>query len=736
MQEQELKQKLKEKAEPVRFRATTGLLGATTLGIGGLMGAGLYVLVGIAAAEAGPGLWLSYAACGGLTFLSVLMFGEFARRLPVSGGGYVYAYRQIGSFWGFLVGWSLALGSIFACALYAYGFATYAATFFSDGGIDPWAVKGVAVGLVAVLLLVGLRGGSGGEQVQRIFTWGNLVVLLVLAAVALPFAKASNFDPMFPRGLGGAASAISLIYISFFGYQLVANNSEEIRDAPRTVPRAMVLAMIVASVFYLMTALVAVAAVDWRTLAASDAPLVAVAARGLGTWGAVLIGIGGILASGAALNGTLLSQGRQIFAMGRDRLLPEALGSVTEGTGVPTPALLLGGATTVLVIVLGDLVFIAKSANFALLFSMLPVSVALHVLYGRRAGEEPVSRWRRVLPWAALAANLALLLTLDRESLFFGGTLIGAGCVVFVTYSYSAEKRGRAGFSIDLADTRTTDLLGRGERVLVPMSNPRTQESLFSVSQALLPPGGGEVVVLSVVPADGEDVRSALQRDSRIDPAVGMIGRAAALADERGVTFRPVVRAARDLAEGIRHAAQEEHCRVVVMGWGSQDDGRPSELLERVTREVKADLVFLQLTHDVAPRRIGVALGARANLPLMVRVAGALAERYEGDVRYLSVVPERFGNDQLRHARETQMEAIGRHQHRVAWSTELIRSDDSLEALVRRSQDLDLLVVGSAAAAPLRGGSVGSFSSLVARRSHCSVVIVRKFHTLGGLLST
>ncbi|MCA9523048.1 MAG: amino acid permease, partial [Myxococcales bacterium] len=585
----DLQQTLFDKSKSVEFRRTIGVLEATTIGVGSLMGAGLYVLVGIAAAQAGPGVWLAYAVCGVLTFLSVLMYGELGRRLPISGGGYIYAYRTLGSFWGFTVGWHLAVGSIFACALYAYGFASYLGSLLpgSIGG-EAWLQKLIAVALVALLIVLGARGGRGGDRLQRLFTWGNLVILLVLALVALSYSRASRLVPLMPNGLGGVGAAISLIYISFFGYQLIANSAEEIQDAPRTIPRAMLYSMLIASFFYLLIAVVCLAAVDWTELARSDTPLVLVASRGIGTLGVLLVGVGGILASGAALNGTLLSQGRQIYAMGRDRLLPELVSRVDEQTKVPRAALFAGAAATILVILFASVSFTAKAANFALLFSMLPISVALHrLLHGRsddesgepgadrdasmrresvvsalptqresragvlptadpssaaapiadassaaapiadassaaaptqresRAGvlptvgasgllPPPVPLWLRALPWAALAANLALLLTLDIQTLLFGGTVIGAGCFVFIIYSYSSEKRGQAGFSVDLAGEEESPLafLTRGERILVPMANPRTQESLFSISQALLSANGGEIVVLSVVRAE------------------------------------------------------------------------------------------------------------------------------------------------------------------------------------------------------------------------------------------
>ena len=731
----ELQRRLQEKSKPVEFERTSGLFAATTTGVGALMGAGLYVLVGIAAAEAGPSLWLAYLICGGLTFLSAMMYADLARRMPVSGGGYVYAYDQLGSFWGFMVGWHLALGSVFACALYAYGFASYTATFLPAAWSSLWSLKGTAAGLVALLIGLGLRGGRGGDKVQGIFTWGNLLVLLVLAAVALPHAEAKNFSPAFPNGAGGVGAAISLIYISFFGYQLIANRAEEIREPTRNVPWAMLISLGIALVGYVLVSAVSVAAVPYTELAASDAPLVLVATRGLGRFGASLIGVGGVLASGAALNSTLLSQGRQLYAMGRDRLLPKALGTVSRTTTVPVAALLAGAACTIVVVVLADLAFIAKSANFTLLFSMLPISVALHRLNRQLAAAgTAVPLSRRAVPWAALVANTGLLLTLDAQSLLFGGVLAGAGGVVFLSYSHSSEKRGRAGFSVSLVEERAGALLSRGERVLVPMANPLTQESLFSIAQAVAAPTKGEIVALTVVvAADTRSPREALRDPSGTREAVELLERASRQAEARGVTIRPVVRGARRLAEGITHAAVEERCGLIVMGWATEADDSPSKILQEVASHVRADFVFLRLVENVLPKRIGVSLGGRANLPLMVRVAGALAEQYDGEVTYLNVMPRHYERRHLNHARRIQTEAIGKHHGLGTYRTELLRSDSPLDALVERSQDFDLLVIGSAPVGRLSVDVVGTFSPLLARQSRCSVVIVRHTPALGRL---
>ncbi len=728
--ESTLHQRLLERAQPLGFKTSMGLFGGVTLGVGALMGAGLYVLVGLAAAETGAGAWVAYASCGALTFLTVLQFAALARRLPVSGGGYVYAYRQLGSFWGFVVGWHLAVGSIFACALYATGFGHYLGSFFPSLAGAPWALRAVAAAVTVVLTLLAVMAGRVGERIQKLLTWGNVLVLLVLAGGAALIAAPENLAPVLPSGIGGVAGAVSIIYVSFFGFQLIANNAEEIRDPRRNVPLAMILSLLIAWAIYVLVAVLAVAAVPHRELAGTDAPLALVASRAMGRGGLVLVGAGGILASAAALNSTLVSQARQIFAMGRDHLLPAVTGRLTRKSRIPAAALALGGALTVVVVSTADVAFIARAANFSLLVSMLPVSLALH----RIQRHERVSLPARLLPFLALLANGAMLFTLDRWSLAFGGGILVTGCLVFLGYSYVSEKRGRAALSIrlDEADSRSPALLRQGERILLPQSNPATQEALMSISQAILLPAGGEIVVLSVVRKQaGLSPREVLQTLEPDHRALKVLDRVIGIESHPAVKVRPVIRAAEGLPEGIAHAALEEGCRLIVMGWASEDGSSPSALLDEVTSRSSTDVIFYQHKGGGAPRKVGVCLGGKGgNLPLMVRVATALAERSGGSVHYMTVVPGKPDAERMKLAMQNLMDALRAHASTVPSGTEVVRDDDALEAIVRFSRTVDVLVIGSLKSGAFKASEIGSFAARVAERSHCSVVVVRRTSTL------
>jgi APA family basic amino acid/polyamine antiporter len=711
----------RRKLVPVGFQRTMGLLGATTLGIGALMGAGIYVLIGLAAGRAGPAVWLSYLVCGVLSLLSVFLFAELSRRVPIAGGGYAFAYNALGSFWGFMTGWLLALGSIFACAMYATGFAYYFSPLLPYSLPAP-VMKGLALTIIALLTVLNCRGTKGGESLQKIFTWGNLLILLALILLAIPKADPQQLRPMFAQGFGGVGGAIAIIYVSFFGYQLIANNSEEIITPEKTVPRAMFLAMLVSLAFYVAVAVISVMVVPWESLSQSKAPLVDVALKSIGRLGWLLIALGGVLASAAALNSTLLSQARQIFAMGKDRLLPGILGRIQEVYRTPTAALWAGGLATSVALVFGDLTFIVKSANFCFLASLLPASFALRSLYrSSEPGARP-NRWRYYSPYAAFLANLALLFTLDWVSIAFGLQLIAVGFCIYFFYSRKREIRSRTGMSVVLSEERKPTLLS-GSRILVPVSNPQTQAVLFTISEALLGDQGGELVVLNVVQATEQmDFYSSL---SDAEDSVQLLDRTTKLPRLENVKIRPVVRVSRSLPKGIVHAAEEEGCSLIVMGYAGGDSPESIQLMEEVIHNARTDIILFKLKRKFSPKYIGVSLGSSSNLNLIVKLAGVLADRYEGDITFLNILPTNYTAAQKAHSGKILVEAIKHHVAKALYRIEVASSDEPLEFLVERSTEFDLLIVGTTKVGLLERAVVGPFSSQIVMRSACSVAVVR-----------
>lgn len=723
-----LREIFRKKLIPITFERTVGLFGATTIGVGALMGAGVYVLIGLAAGVAGPSVYLSYIICGALAFLSTLLFAELARLAPISGGGYAYAYTSLGRLGGFVTGWFLALGSIFACGLYAIGFAEYFTSILGYA-LPPIGVKLIAAALVLFSTFMNARGTKGADRVQNVLTWGNLGVLTIFIIASAFFIQPELATPAFPMGYEGAFGAIGIIYISFFGYQLIANNADEIRDPTVTIPKAMKLSMGIAFLFYLLVAVICILVVPWQTLAESNAPLVEVATRSFGSWGWLLISLGGVLAAGGALNSTLLSQGRQIYAMGRDRFVPDLLGKIHEGARTPRAAIFAGGILILVFLLAFQLAFIAKAANFCLLMSLLPVSLALRQIYRRRPDIRPGAWWKKILPELTLVTNLGLLLTLDWLSLLFGLQLGLAGLLLYFFYSRKRVKRSETGLHIALEVEEQKSSIRRltAESILMPMANPNTQKVIFEVCNALLSKKGGEVVALHIVNTPEQmDFRTALADSDR---SLELLERIARWKPDEQVTVRPVIRAAHKLGLGIVHAAEEENCNLTVMGYTGQKPSPVADnLMEYVINHARTDFIFLKLQNqgaDFQPKRIAVSLAGRLNLNLMVRLAGAVAARYGAQITFLNILPEDFTPEQQAESGRTLAEAIQKHAFRALYNTQLLASDQPIDTLVEQSRHFDLLIVGTSKVGFLQRLTVGNFATQITERAQCDVAIVR-----------
>ena len=711
-----------------------GLFDAVTIGTGALMGAGVYVLIGLAAGVAGPSVWLSYVICGLLAFFTTLLYAELARIVPVSGGGYAYAYHALGSVGGFVAGWFLALGSVFACGLYAIGFAEYFASLLGYK-VPPIGVRAFAIGLVLLSSWINTRGTKGGDRIQKILTWGNLGVLVVFLLFSVFKAQPQLVQPMFPEGFGGTMGAIAIIYISFFGYQFIANNADEIKEPERTIPRAMLISMAISFAFYLAVALVAVMVIPCSELAKSNAPLIDVANISMGRFGWLFISVGGVLAAAGALNSTLLSQGRQIYAMGKDGFLPAALGKIHEARKTPYAALVIGGLLVMGVLAALNLEFIAQSANFCLLISLLPVSPALRQIYRKYPEKRPRSLFKRMLPELTLLINIGLLFTLDWMALLFGLQLSIAGAAVYFFYARKGEYRSRSGMNIVLSEEKKS-LLDFGTRILVPMSNPQTQRAILSVSNALLRQAeNGEIVALTVV--DTPEQMSFFDALSNAGSAVELIERSAQLAKMSEVSIKPIIRASHNIPKGIVHAAETEGCDLVVMGYGGDNSEKSLALMEEVLNNTATDVIFLR-THDseenkgdFSPKKIAVSLGGRnRNLGLMAELAGALATYHKGEVTLLHIVPPDFSKAQIDTAKKIVMEALEEFNVAALFSVRVLASDDALTCLSNVSNEYDLLVVGTVKTGFFQKAMVGRFSSRLAERAHCAVAVV---HDLRGV---
>ena len=345
-------------------------------------------------------------------------------------------------------------------------------------------------------------------------------------------------------------------------------------------------------VIYLVISLIAVLVVPWQQLATSKAPLLMLATKSLGSFGWLLISVGAIIASAGAFNSTLLSQGRQIFAMGKNQFLPSILGKIHEAKKTPRAALYSGGFLIVMALLFLDMEFIVKSANFCLLVSMLPVSLALRKIYQSNTTKRPKSIWERRLPEITLIVNAGLLFTLDWVSLVFGLQLGVIGGLIYFFYSRKREVRGKFGMNLVLTSDEKRKFSWARDSILVPIANPATLRALLSISNSMFTRQGGELVPLSVVKTPEQiDFYSGL---AEADYDLEIIEQAAQIPRESQVSIRPVIRASHSIPKGIVHAAEEEECNLIIMGYSGKNPEKSANLIHEVLLHANTDMVFFK----------------------------------------------------------------------------------------------------------------------------------------------
>jgi amino acid transporter len=397
-----------------------GVVSTCMLGLGAMIGAGIFVLIGHASALAGPAIVLAFLLNAGFAVTVGACYAELAVAFPRTGGAYIWVGEAFGRRAGFLAGFCSWGAQTIACALYALGFGTFAVeivrrTSPAPRWLDP-ASESVAIPLVFALLLlfslagINMRGTRDTGRIEVVITGLKIALLLILVAAGA-FALADHpdpvepFRPFMPNGMRGVLMAMGLIFIAFEGYEIIAQTREEIVDPARTIPRAIFVSIGVACVLYIVVAIAMFAAIvppagipSYAYLGSlGELGLVEAAGRILPAGDRLLL-IAGLASTASALNATLYSASRIALAMGRQGDFPERIAQVDPKRRTPVAAIALTGLACAATAVLLPLLAVAAAAN--LLFFLVFMSVAVALIQLRRSRPDLPRPFRvPLVPW-------------------------------------------------------------------------------------------------------------------------------------------------------------------------------------------------------------------------------------------------------------------------------------------------------------------------------------------------
>jgi basic amino acid/polyamine antiporter, APA family len=390
---------------------------AVVIGLGSMIGAGVFAALGPAARAAGAGLLIGLALAAVIAYCNAASSAQLAARYPTSGGTYIYGRERLGPWWGFVAGWGFVIGKTASCAAMALTVAAYTAP-----GAAVWVQRIVAVAAVALLTTLNYRGVTKTAMLARILLACTMITLAaVVIAIAMGKPDPSHLSGTWCTGtIYGVLQSAGLLFFAFAGYARIATMGEEVRDPARTIPRAITLALAIAVAIYLVVGVAALLAAGPDRLANAAAPL-AEALRAAGAPALVpVVSVGAALASLGALLALIAGLGRTVLAMARHRDLPGWLAAVHPGHRVPHHAEIAIGTVVCVLVSAIDLRGVIGFSSFGVLIYYAIANAAAYTLPASGA-------LRRVRNVCGLVGCLLLVATLPWESAVAGVAVFAVG---------------------------------------------------------------------------------------------------------------------------------------------------------------------------------------------------------------------------------------------------------------------------------------------------------------------
>lgn len=441
---------LKAEASETNMKRTLGWKQLAALGVGAIVGAGVFSVIGVVAAtQAGPAVSVSFVVAALVALLAALAYSELAAMIPLGGSAYTYTYAAGGELFAWLVGWALILSYGIGNAAVASSFSDNLTGLFGSVGLivpDAWSATPGAGGIfdvpaflvIMLITLILLRPIKESAAANAILVAVKVGVLLLFLAVALPRVEASNLTPFAPFGTGGIFAGAALIFFAFLGFDAISTAAEEVKDPQRDLPKGIIGSLVIVTGLFIFIALAVTGVTSYLELNNGEPLAVALRAAGMPGLGAVM-NLGGLVATVSVLLVFQLGTTRVILALARDGLIPKGLATLSAKHGTPNRLTLISGVIVgvfAAFVPLGMLVSLTNIATFFIFGGAIYALLALRRIApdAHRPFRCPASPW---LPLAGLAALLAMtiLAIIEAPETGFGFLgWMGAGTMLYAWY--------------------------------------------------------------------------------------------------------------------------------------------------------------------------------------------------------------------------------------------------------------------------------------------------------------
>jgi basic amino acid/polyamine antiporter, APA family len=429
------------------LKRTIGPAGLTIMGVGGIIGAGIFIVTGVASAASGPALVLSFIVAAIACTFTALCYAEFASMIPIAGSVYTYTYITMGEIWAWIMGWIMVLQYLIASAAVAIGWSSYAVALVTSTGIalpsiisGPYGVQGSLINLPAVIIILILtavlvRGAQESARINALIVFIKVAVILLFITVGLNFINPANYHPFTPYGLGGIFQGAAMVFFAYLGFDAVASAAEETKNPGRTIPIGIIGSLIISSILYIAVAAVMTGMVPFGLL--NNSSPVSFALQHVGVqWAFTIISIGAIAGLTTVVLVNMFSKARIIFAMSRDGLLPKVFSKVSAGSQAPVTSILLVGGMATVVAAFFSLDSIFELVNVGALSAFIFLAMSVIIL---RYQKPEIKRSFKcplvpVIPILSIIFSLALISQLKVHIIQIFIVWLVLGVIIYFAY--------------------------------------------------------------------------------------------------------------------------------------------------------------------------------------------------------------------------------------------------------------------------------------------------------------
>lgn len=733
-----------------------GLLSALTIGVGTMIGAGIFVLPGQAAAAAGPAVAVSFVIGGIISLFTALSASELGTAMPKAGGSYYYVNHALGPLFGSIAGWGNWMGLAFASAFYTLGFGEYLATFLPLPALalGPVVLTEFQFGaLVAgsAFILVNYVGAKETGGVQIVIVTILVGILTVFSLLGFLQADISTLRPFFPAETGGATAvlpATGLVFVSFLGFAKITTVAEELKNPGRNLPLAVVGSVVIVTAMYAIIMVVLMGVINWRQLGPEftttpvlDVAEIAFGGIGFAGLGVALLTFAGLLATASSANASILASSRINFAMGRDKLITSKLNAIHPDFATPYRSIAVTGGLILLFIIIGDVKTLAKAGSvlhlivYGLLNLALIVMREADVKEYQPAFEVPLYP---IVPILGAITSFGLIAFMEPIEIGLSLLFVGGGLLWYLTYARNrADKRGilsqyvlsRAEDLPQPAVTAASSVQPDGGqyRILVPLANPRHETELVTIASAIANQRNGVIDAVHIVEApDQTALQYAADHVEELEEDYHAILDAAQKdAETFGVEIETHTIVSHRSFEEIFDAARTHQSDLVVMGWGEGSHGSPGRVessYDDLMKNLPCDFIALR-DRGFDPERILLPTAGGPDSELSAEIAMVLQSEYDSAITLLHVAESVENGREFLHT--------WAEEHGFGDVNFKITTGDVETAIEEAAADHSLVLIGASEEGLLTRRMRGSVVVDVADTVDCSVLLAERPRTQG-----